>query len=60
MKTIYTKMLKKFTIKDIEEMRQMKREDWSDAEIGIEFDCASTTAMWHTGDIPYYNTRKFI
>jgi len=53
-------MLKKFTIKDIEEMRQMKREGWSDAEIGIEFDCASTTAMWHTGDIPYYNTRKFI
>lgn len=51
MKTVYVNMLKKFTVKDIENMRAMKREGWTNERIAEEFDCAVTTAMWHTADI---------
>ena len=51
MRKIYTTSLKKFTVEDILEMRDMKREGIPQATIARTFNCAVTTASWHTGDI---------
>lgn len=58
MKTIYVRNLKKYNIKDIQEMRAMKRDGWTNKRIAEEFDCAVTTAMWHTADIKENYTQK--
>ena len=44
-------MLKKFTVEDIIQMRDMKREGIPQDIIAKTFNCAVTTALWHTGDI---------
>ena len=57
MKKIYTTMLKKFTVEDIIQMRDMKREGIPQDIIAKTFNCAITTALWHTGDINQDNYR---
>ena len=60
MKTIYVNSLKKFNVVDIQKMRKMKREGYNNRSIAEKFDCAITTALWHTGDIPEHYTQKVL
>lgn len=58
MKTINIKLLKKFSVRDIKEMRDMKRQGIDPLIISKVFNCNITTIRWHTDDInsDYYLT----
>lgn len=60
MKTIYVNELKKFNVVDIQKMRRMKREGYNNRSIDEKFDCAITTALWHTADISEHYIQKVI
>lgn len=49
-------MLKKFTVEQIKEMRELKRLGWGLEGIAQKFNCATTTASWHTADIKNNST----
>lgn len=60
MKTIHINLLKKFSSVDIQKMRKMKRDGFNNRDISEKFNCAITTAYWHTGDIKENYTQKVV
>ena len=51
MHTVHTNLLKKFTLEEIEQMREMARKEIPREIIAKTFNCAITTVSWHTGDL---------
>lgn len=51
MKRVYQKLLKKLSVRDIEEMRVFKRVGKSSKWIADKYGVNVTTVDWHTGDL---------
>lgn len=58
MKTVYRRCLKKFTVKDISEMRKFALRCVSPETLAEKFNCNKTTVIWHCGDI-YENNYQY-
>lgn len=51
MKRVYPKLLKKLSIREIEEMRVYRRAGYSPQDIADKYGVCRTTAEWHTADL---------